>query len=211
MGAVETIHDGLTFDETSHVYRWRGHIVPNVTRALAPLIDLSMIPADTLEAARQEGQHIHRMAELELKGDLDEAKLPAWLRPYLASLRKFIADSGLELWASERRLYNKRYGYAGTPDLVGIPHKFKDTFPSLFDLKRSFCAGRAINLQLAAYADAWNQEYGNDKTLVVRRRYGLRLMKDGQYRCLPFEDKNDFTDFLTCLAFWRLQEKHRNG
>src|SRR4051812_38380690 len=110
----------LTFNEPSHEYFWNGRQVVNVTRVLAPLIDLSRIQADVLENARQEGKAIHRMAELECKGDLNESNLPAWLQPYLQAWRKFMTDSGFEMWSSERRLYNKRYAYAGTPDLVGI-------------------------------------------------------------------------------------------
>lgn len=198
---------GLSFDEPSHTYTWCGRPVVNVTRVLSPLIDLSFVAPDVLEAARAEGQAIHRMVELEAKHDLDETSLPPWLKPFLTAWRAFVDFSGFELWASEKPLYNRRYGYAGTPDLIGIPHKWKDPRPSLIDLKRSFAAGGAINLQLAAYADSWNQEHGADKSLVIRRRYGLRLIKDGQYRCQPFESKDDFTDFLTCLAFHRLKEK----
>lgn len=210
MAEVQT---ALIFDEPTHTYRVGAKVIPSVTQVMqrAGLIDLSMIPAATLEKARQEGKAVHRMVEAECKG-LTYAKFPEWLEPYRRAWHAFVEWSGFELWSSEERLFNGRYGYAGTPDLVGIPHKFKDPQPSIFDLKRSLAAGRAINVQLAAYADSWNLQYQTDKNLIVRRRYGLQLIANDSatpYKCLPFESKTDMGDFLTCLQYVRMLEKYR--
>lgn len=199
------------FDEATHTYRVAGKILPGVTQVMqrAGLIDLSMIPPETLERARQEGKAIHRMVEAECKGQT-YAKFPEWLIPYRRAWHAFVEWSGFELWASEERLYNERYGYCGTEDLVGIPHKFKDPRPSLFDIKRSLTAGSAIDVQLAAYQDSWNLKHGKDKELIVRRRYGLQLLNNDSatpYKCHTFEDEGSFQDFLTCLQYMRMMER----
>jgi hypothetical protein len=203
----------LTFEEDTHTYRVDGKVYPSVTQTMqkAGLIDLSMIPAATLEKARQEGKAVHRMVEAECKGE-SYVNLPGWLKPYQRAWHLFVEWSGFELWASEERLYNERYGFAGTPDLVGIPHKFKDPQPAAVDLKRSLVTGSAIGVQLSAYAETWNLKYGKDKTLIVRRRYGLQLIPStgsSPYKCLPFESKTDFQDFLTCLQYARMMERYK--
>lgn len=154
---------------------------------------------------------MHRMVEAECKGET-YTKLPEWLKPYRRAWHAFVEWSGFELWASEERLFNERYGYAGTPDLVGVCHKFKDPQPSVIDLKRSLVTGSAINVQLSAYAETWNLKYGKDKDLIVRRRYGLQLLANGSatpYKCWPFESKTDFPDFLTCLQYARMMERYK--
>lgn len=203
----------MNFDEATHTYTVDGKVIPSVTQVLqrAGLIDLSMITAATLERARQEGKAIHRMVEAECKGE-NYRKLPEWLIPYQRAWHAFVEWSGFELWASEERLHNERYGFAGTTDLIGIPHKFKSPLPAVIDIKRSLTAGPSINMQLSAYAETWNLKYGKDHALIVRRRYGLQLLKNDSatpYKCLPFEDPRDFGDFLTCLNYVRMRERYR--
>lgn len=185
----------LHFDEATHTYRYRGDVVPNVTRVLSGLTDYSQIPPDTLEVARQKGVAVHKMVELHAKGDLDEETLPEWMRPVFARWLAFLSDTGFQVLQSEQRVYSKEYRYAGTLDLFGLI-RGKET---LIDLKRSLMGGRVIGLQLAAYAHAL--------AAVPVQRYALRLNEAGPYRLEPYTDPNDFRDFLTCLAHYRLKEK----
>lgn len=111
--------DRLTFDEATHIYYWDGQRVPNVTSIIGDLIDYSMVPAYTLEIARQKGVAVHKMIELEARGDLDEDSLPTWMRPVLAEWRRFIIETGFVVIASEQRVYHPKLGYAGTYDLKG--------------------------------------------------------------------------------------------
>ena len=203
----------LTFDEPTHTYRVTGKVMPSVTQTMqcAGLIDLSMIPAAVLEHARQQGKAIHQMVEWEAKGV--GYACPEWLVPYRRAWHAFVEWSGFELWASEERLYNERYGFAGTPDLIGVPRKFKDPQPAVIDLKRRLASGSAINVQLAAYAETWNLKHGADKHLIVRRRYGLQLLDNDSatpYKCLSFESKTDFQDFLICLQYARMMERYKS-
>lgn len=195
----------LQFDPATHTYTLCGRAVPNVTRVLSPLVDYSMIPAGKLEIARQKGVAVHKMVELDARGDLDEDTLPDWMRPVLAQWRKFCADTGFKVIESERRVYHQTYGYAGTLDLAGM---FEGDEFAIVDVKRSFMAGAVIGLQLAAYSEA----YRNEKTdwpppSRGAGRFALRLNENGPYRLEPYTDKADFQSFLTCLSFHKLKAR----
>ncbi len=197
----------LQFDEATHTYRYGGIVVPNVTRVLGGLVDYSKIPADTLETARQKGVAVHKMVELDAKGNLDESTLPDWLRPVLDRWRQFIADTGFRVIESEHRVYHGSYHYAGTLDLVG---DFWGGPMAFIDVKRSLMGGRVIGLQLAAYQQAYQFNSPNVKTakkVAQADRYALLLNENGPYRLELYPTKNDFTDFLICLSYHRLKEK----
>jgi hypothetical protein len=191
------IHKGLTFDEPTHVYRWNGVVVPSVTQIIKPITpDFRMVDPDALERARQEGVAVHKMVELECRHELDEENLPEWLRGYLKAWRCFAEEAGFACELSEHRGYNKDLRYAGTLDLRGYNRKGE---PWLIDLKRSFLAGRAIGVQLAAYAAFDKQERP--------KRFGLRLMKDSNYRLREFSDPSDWQTFVSCLNLHRYNER----
>lgn len=192
----------LTLDEATHTYTYNGVVVPSVTQVLKPLTNYDMIPADKMEIARQKGTAVHKMVELHANGDLDVDTLPDWMRPVLAQWEKFVGDTGFEIIFSEHRVYHPTYGYAGTLDLYGQMRGVG----ALIDIKRSFFAGPVIGYQLAGYRSAL---YASEKVGIKAKRYALRLNENGHYRLEPFTDNCDFNNFVTCLAFHRLQEKHR--
>lgn len=204
----------LAFDAASHTYTWDGKLVPNVTRIIAPLTDYSRIPEDVLERARQEGKAIHKMVELACRGTLDVASLEtdpaqAWLRPYYRAWLRFLDETGFELWESEQQVYHMKFGYAGTFDLVGCMTKTTRFGLSLLDIKRSFYAGLAIGVQLAGYEQARNARV--EKDIRTNRRFGLQLRKDGTYRLQPFEDRDDFAVFLSCLTLHQWRTRHASS
>lgn len=190
----------LTFDEAAHAYFWNGQRVPNVTSILAPLVDYSRIPPGTLEVARQKGVAVHKMVELDCKGDLDEDGLPEWMRPVLTQWRLFVRESGFELFKSEYRVFHPRFKYAGTLDLYGAI-RGKHCF---IDVKRSFAAGPVIGLQLSAYEEAYEAQEGCPDAL----RYALRLNENGPYRLEQHADRSDFTTFLSLLTIYNFRRKH---
>lgn len=195
--------EGLTFDEASHTYRYRGVVVPNVTRVLGSLIDLSHVDPEKLEHARQEGVAMHRMSDLHFKGELHIPSLPDWLVPRLAALKRFVSETGFRVVASEQKLYHPTYAYAGTFDLVGhIPVKngrlYRDV-TACVDLKRSFFAGRVTGLQTAGYALLW-EDQGHPR---IQRRLALKLHANGTYATDLFEDPADRSVFLAALALYK--------
>ena len=197
----------LDFRAEDHTY-WRdGKLVPNVTRVLSLIQSFDHIDPAVLANAQQEGTDIHRTVELHVKGDLAEASLPAWLRPRLDAFKRFEAESGFVMIASECRVYNPQSNYAGTLDLIGklrMPQsRSAIQITACIDLKRTILPGnRAVGLQTAAYAAAWN---GSACVPQVTHRFALQLRENGTYRLQPYVDRSDFANFTACLLVWRLR------
>ena len=144
----------LTFDGPSHTYKWDGKIVPSVTTIIAPLsVDFSHVNEEKMRIAREQGQGIHSMVELEE----EKAKYicPDWLLPFRESWRKFKDESGFATDSSEKRVFHKQYVYAGTFDLAGRAPKLpKLKGRGIVDLKRSAYDDPSTGCQLAGYAAA---------------------------------------------------------
>lgn len=102
----------LTFDAATHTYLLDGKPIPSVTRLIA---DPSFV-CDPWYLER--GTAVHKAIELLVQGDLDEGALDPRLLPYLEGFKAFMADVKPQIIASERRVFSRRYWYAGTVDLV---------------------------------------------------------------------------------------------
>ncbi|MGH8908306.1 MAG: hypothetical protein ACRD0K_17805 [Egibacteraceae bacterium] len=203
----------MVFDEATHTYRVNDVIVPSVTQVLGPLTDYSMIPKDSLERARQEGNAIHKMVDLDVKGHLDVAALPDWLQPRYEAWLKFCSATGFAPRRSEERRYSNRLGVAGTPDLDGTCRGlgFKTGRLILIDVKRSFYAGRVIGLQTAGYQYLIEEE---EPTVRVVERAALMLNADGTFKYETSANADsklfsplDRTVFLAAVAMWKWRNK----
>lgn len=193
----------LTFDAPTHTYKYAGREVPHVTGILDIIDTLKHVDPKVLENARQEGVDMHRMIQLECADALDEERLPLWLRPRFRGWRRFRSDTGFVPTHSEQIVYHPLYGYAGTLDLRGTMRYQHVDIIAMIDLKRSFAAGRLIGLQTAAYDAALVAEH---KVEPADRRFALRLRPEGDYRLEPFDRRDDFAMFLSCLNVLRLKE-----
>lgn len=194
----------LTFDPVAHVYHYEGRRVPNVTSVLSSLTDYSSIPERVLDVARARGIAVHKMVELWCKDDLDENNLPGWMLPVLEKWIEFVKHTGFTIIASEHRCYHPAFGYAGTLDLFG--HLKHEGAYALIDLKRSFFAGDAIGLQLAAYLCAYAEEEPRARNA---RRYAMRLHESQPMRLQQFTDPRQTGEFVALLTAQRIQNKYR--
>ena len=113
------LDDCLSFEPQGHVYRYNGRVVPSVTQCLSIVNDLSFVNPARLEAARAFGVNVHLAVEFWNRGTLDVESLDPELLPYLQGWLKFTRESGVEITASEQRIYNKQLRYAGCVDAVG--------------------------------------------------------------------------------------------
>ncbi len=183
----------LTFDESTHTYRADGKVVPSVTQVLDAYTDLSRIPKDILERKRQIGVAVHKAIELDMRGDLDESSISGPVAEYFAGWLKFKAHSGFVCREAEQKVYSKKFGYAGTLDLVGdLP-----TGEALIDAKTTTMLYPAVGPQTAAYAMA----RGTPKI----PRYALLLDPSGKYNLEPLTNKGDWAVFQAALVihYWR--------
>jgi hypothetical protein len=189
----------LLFDPVEHAYTVSGRRVPSVTQTLAPLVDYSMVPKDTLERARLLGQAVHRMTELFDLDDLDMNDLADELKPYLTAWIKFRAETGFVPETIEKRLYHPTLRYAGTPDRSGLIRGRR----AVIDIKKMLTLGPVIGLQLAAYKELFEKN-----GTPIEDRYALGLRADGTYRLHPYTDKGDWPVFLSLLTIRNWKEKN---
>ena len=197
----------LDFDPIPHVYTWNGVRVPSVTQILAPLTSYDMIPPAVLEHAREEGVQIHRLIELDCAGDLDIDDLPAWISPYWDVWRKFKADTGFNPFASEKRMFHTGLRYAGTCDLVCTLPLLKGVKGlALIDVKRSLYAGDVIGLQLAGYAQQWDEARLHADR--IKYRFAFQPRKDGTYRLEEYGDPTDRMTFNALLLVHKWRQAH---
>jgi hypothetical protein len=185
----------LDFNAEAHEYHLDGQPVPGVTRVLEILDDFEGVPWHLLEAARKFGQHVHEACALMVREELDWASLDPALMPYVEAAKRFIEESGVVVRACELRVANAALRYAGTLDLLGEWRGL-----GLFDFK-SGVFPRSVGPQTAAYAAAYQQEFG----LRVARRYCVQLnpsLPNG-YKVHALTNTADWHIFVSCLNVWR--------
>jgi hypothetical protein len=186
----------LDFNSELHEYRLDGVRVPSVSQVLAPLEDFEHVPRDVLEAARLFGQHVHEACALLVRDELDWASLDLNLVPYMNGARRFLAESGVTVIASELRVASKRLKIAGTLDLRGYWRKSE----CIFDFKATADTPRSVGPQVAGYDLLHREHFGGKKC----RRYCVQLRAD-DYRVTPLTDPKDESIFISCLNVWRFK------
>lgn len=176
----------LTFDPEAHVYRLDGRLVPGVTRVLQDegLVDASHFT----EYSRDRGTKAHRAIELYDAEDLAEEDLDPVLRPYLEAWRRFKAEAGVTIEASEVRLSSETYRFAGTIDKIGSV----GGNPAIIDIKTAARVESWWAIQLAGYHILVNEP--------ARKRYAVQLGADGGYRLHQFKERSDREVFLAALT-----------
>jgi hypothetical protein len=187
----------VTFDASSHVYRFHGRRLISVTQAIqaAGLIRSEWYT----EAARQRGRTVHLAVHFDAERDLDESSISPLIRPYLEAARKFKRDTHFVTELTEARVWAIDLGYAGTLDHLGWIGKKQRV---LVDWKTGTVPEWA-RLQTAGYANAFPNGAGF-------LRYAVQLQADGGYRITSFEPqefRRDLTDFLACVRVAQLQEE----
>jgi hypothetical protein len=187
----------LTYDDDLHQYRYDGQIVPSVTQVLHRLSADQYRGADpeAMERAALLGKAVHRMIELDLRGQLDTASLSEELGIYFVAWRDFMATSGFVPIRSEQLVYSARYGYAGTLDLFGRLDRF-----ALIDAKRTIAVPRTAGPQTAAYEAALRESLPELTAAEPIDRYALHLRPDGTWRLVPFRDRMDLRVFLAQIT-----------
>lgn len=195
----------LTFDEQEHRYFWEGQPVPGVTSVLSPLIDLSFVDPDVLQAAAAFGTAVHKACELDDLGQLDETALDENLRPYLEGWRKFSADFQVQWRLIEHQVFHKTLRYAGTLDRFGLikAPRWTRHEEAVVDIKSSVALYPAVGPQLAAYQRA------TPEASLLTKRLAVQLRDDGTYRHEFYSDPADFAVFSSLNTLSQWCGKHR--
>lgn len=194
---------GLSFDETTHVYRVNGAVWPSVTQVLDPLQTLDGVNADVLRRAAQFGTHVHQACDLFNRGMLDEADLDHQLAPYLAAWKQYLHDRKVTVIASEIRCLHRSLRYAGTCDAV-VTFGSKKGSRHPLDIKSSTTVPRTVGPQTAAYRAALidGKQCGG---FISNVRYAVQLRGDGTYRQHKLDNTADMHVFQSALNLfhWR--------
>ena len=191
--------EGLTFDPERHAYAYQHRAVPGVTTIMQPLYDAAYRHAD--RGRKQEvlasGSAVHKCVEDYEKGRGYDEAYSGYLRAWAA----FRRDYGFLTTptAIETRLYSRRYGYAGTPDVVfgGV----------LIDVKSSETPCPITAVQLAGYTQLL-EESGHR----IHKRLGLALSPDGTYDPKDYPDqRGDMNTFLSLMNIYRFVDEKLGG
>jgi len=189
----------FAFEPVTHVYRWRGQIVPSVTQILQAqgIIDYSHIPPATCEMALERGRLVHQLTQWDDEAALDETSVDRLLAPYLAAWRRFRAETAFCPDRIEYRSYDEIWRYAGTLDRTG---SFGDGSMAVLDIKTNN-APEWVRLQIAAY-----QAFLPESRRF--RRIAVELHGDETYRMLEFRASkltSDLSDFRAVLRAHQLR------
>lgn len=188
---------GLTFDKTTHTYRYNGNVVPGVTTILQPLTNFDNVPPHVLQAASDFGTAVHLMCELNDLGELDVSSVDDALIPYLRAWQKFSDDHQVEWDAIEEQVYHQTLGYAGTLDRRGRVNGLA----TMLDIKSSVQLYPSVGPQLAAY-----QQASKAPTIC---RMAVQLKADGNYVAKKYEDPSDWPVFCSLLTLRNWCARHR--
>lgn len=192
----------IEFDPGQHRYTVDGAPVINVTGVLEPLINLAGIPAGILEHARQRGQDVHALCDLDDRGVLDEDSVDPEYRPYLTEWREWKRRTNAVIIASELRVASAKYRYAGTLDFIAeIRGKLV-----LGDRKVTAALPSATGPQTAAYAQAYAETFGRRIAQRLVVRIDRRETKSQSRR---LTDPADWPTFMACLNIHRWKENNR--
>lgn len=196
----------LEFDPATHTYTYDGRVVPSVTQVIGEWIPVKhmgfdylvnaftgeMVAAEKFREAADFGTAVHKGAKLILTGEgLDWDALDPALEPPLRQLERWIGDFKVEPRHVEVPMYSKRYGVAGTPDIICFVLKNRLI---VCDIKTGSLG--AVGAQTAGYEILYREEY---RRLSVKiSRYALRLPKDGRpYDFIPMRNPEDKQFFLS--------------
>jgi hypothetical protein len=190
----------LEFEPVEHIYRLCGRKLPSVTQVLSVIDTFEGVPMAFLEAARDFGRHVHAAVHLCNTNDLDHESLDPALVPYLEGWVNFLKDSGARVIESERRVYSRALGIAGTLDCLLDWHSLAE----VADVKTGAAVPRSVGLQTAAYRQLRKLE---GDIHIGRKRYCIHLLGKGRYKVHALDDPSDWDNFLSCLNVWKFINK----
>lgn len=195
----------LTFESSSHTYRFSDRKVPSVTQLLGCMSNFGFLTEEELQAAQDRGTYCHQLCHYDDIGDLDEAaECTGEHWPRLLAWRRFCRDYGANWSGIEEMFYSKRYGFAGQLDRRGKLEAYSGNTLWLPDIKTSATLYRKPwGAQTAAYRMLLAENVGPEWALA--RRCSVRLLADGRYIFDELDNPKDWVAFssLIHLLDWK--------
>jgi hypothetical protein len=219
----------LAFNKASHVYTWNGNPVPSCTGIINEwqLINVygveyycntfngTVVSAEMFRMAAQFGTAVHYGCKIigeayqiepkrvfKLRDLIEVSMLAPELHKPLEQFVEWLNQYKPKIMLIEDPLYSKRYGYAGTPDIICI----LNNKPIVCDIKTGMYG--LAGVQMAGYEQLWGEHLPRTGRMG---RYVLHIPKDGgAYKFMSVGSAQDWAFFQSRLYQWQyLQEKGR--
>jgi hypothetical protein len=148
------------------------------------------------------GTAVHKYLEEYLNAGISGEPLPAMphnenIKNAILAFLEWTKENKVKFIAAERKVYSKKYGYAGTLDALAEVNGEL----CIVDFKTSSGIYPEMFIQTSAYANAINEE---DKT-DIKTCYIVRVPKDGSEFEVQKDDHMElnFESFLGCLTNYK--------
>jgi len=204
----------IQFDEVEHKYTRNGVVISSVTQVIGEWrrVDISgeawlvntltggAVPASMFEGPSDFGTAVHKAIQYYIEGIIIMDALHPKIKLLLHEFMRWVQLAKVDLrhineigspYICERPMYSKKYGYAGTPDIV-CP---VDGAVTLIDIKTG--AYDMAGPQTAAYEQLYRENVKNTRL----KRVVLSLPKQGgSAKVVSFTEKADWSFFKARLA-----------
>lgn len=184
----------LLFWSNREIYR-AAMVNPGISEEEAMLA-----PHKTSDKAKTRGTTVHSLVENYKHGKDYLENVDEFFKPYAQAFHDFVEDHKLQVIENERSVISKKYGYAGTLDMLARIGDSDKVY--IFDIKTGKDIYDEAFLQMSAYKQAL-EEVGVkvDGIGVILLKTGKDGKPTGTYK---FETGEDcFPIFKACLDIWK--------
>lgn len=182
-----------------HEYYVNGIRVPGVNEILSAEginPDFSKVP--NIDYYRNLGTYVHNAIRMYFEGILDESSLTGPVKERFNGFLKYVSEHNFIPNFVEKRLYSKKWGYAGEPDTEGL-----DLGVSVMnDWKCSANVYPSYELSLPAYDLLIEENYGKSP-----EKHQLIQLLPNDFKVIPMEIKRQ--DWLAVLMTFKWKQKRR--
>jgi hypothetical protein len=197
---------------TSDTHQYRLPIPHGRVPGFTETIDaMGMVPefSKGFERAKDFGHNVHKLIELDCKGELDESTLSDGLLNPWAGYKKFREDFYNLVPITEfveRPIFHPVYLYGCTPDLPMVSKNGKDYY--IFECKTTTAKySHTWEMQTAAQVEPL-KIWLNKVHIRFQRRVLWLTDKEPKYEVIKLEETGAFSAFVGCLQAYKWKIKH---
>lgn len=186
------------FDEAIHQYKLDGKIVPSVTKVL-DTIDPDLRFNQRFIEKTLIGTRVHGICDRINRGEhVDVESLQEPDKFYVQAWVSYLEESRFQVESSEKRVFSRKFGYAGTMDVKGRTHS---GLLAYLDIKTTSLMPITVGLQLAGYCAA---DMEMDGIVGCKpHRICVQLLPDGTYAVKQM--KSDTYDYDLYIFLCKLK------
>lgn len=194
----------LVLDEATHTYRWKGDVVPGLTRMLSDMNNFQFVTPEHLAFKAELGKQVHLACHFEDTGGVKEESLDERVIPYVLAYRKFRKLHGSSIIMSEHPQYHHTLRFACTIDRVIR----RNGRPMILELKTTAEHYPTAKLQTAGQVLAYNSNHLLPAEWALDRG-SILLSDNGTFDLEMHTDQDDYAAFTACLTRYRWLLKHK--